>query len=472
MRRVLGSGVPVLFLVGALVAGCSLEHESDAKPEAAAQSSVAPSGELRLADTVDPQLFGTGDGLVLVASRLTDDGPYGGVVTSSYDGSGWTSGESLSTDGARTSGARVVINPSGVGVALWTEASGEEPDSEEPTSPPVVARVRQADGTWTEAETLGAMAYLEDVQVNARGDVAVLGYPDEGVRVLALRPAGEDWNVTDLSSYDAGSMALDEDGGVHLATTGTNRGGGGPVQVSYLPAGGTWTAPMPVPLDDIATEAAQIVALPGGGEALLVGTISATWQSTFDTQYYWATEYHLLRRGGTTGDFTERWSHDGATDMRVVADGKGVRLTWIQDEAGQQVEGAAGPTTVPTRQALLTRGPDGAVVRLGEAPVEMSDSEIGGGLSFLTASGCDGPAVIWRTHDEQERPGHLQVRVGDREATVPDEGARPVVDLQAALACTGGVPWLARSADLEQVGSDDGGDLRIARGTVVAGPLD
>jgi hypothetical protein len=33
------------------------------------------------------------------------------------------------------------------------------------------------------------------------------------------------------------------------------------------------------------------------------------------------------------------------------------------------------------------------------------------------------------------------------------------------------VPWLARSVDLEQVGSDDGGDLRIAGGTVVAGPL-
>lgn len=482
MRR-LGSAATVLLSVLALGAGCSLAREDDDLPEVD-ESAVGTgqddptgsvAGELRLDHAAEPQLFRSGDGLALLAVRTSEEGVTGPLVTASYDGRRWTAPETLSTLGAQASPPQTAINDHGAGVAVWTEqAAGDEGLQ---ASPPVVARIREADGSWSRREVLDGLAYVEDVQVNARGDVAVYGYPDDGPHRVAVHPAGGVWSTADLESYDAVTIALDEDGGVHAALTGTERGGGGSVTTQYLPPGGEWTAPEPVETDPAATEPARILALPGGGEALVVGTVSPNWQSTFDTQLYWATALHVLRRDSRDVPFEEVWEKDGATRAQATLHGDTVEITWLQAADGTQGDGAEGPVTVPTKEVLTVAALGEPEEELAETPVERSADDTHGTIEFAAGSGCDERAHVWRTVGVDDVPGALNAQVStDSLASGAGWGRTgdPVVfGLQGALACASGdEAWVARVDDAQQAGSADQETLRLTDATVVVAPLD
>lgn len=480
MRR-LGSAATVLLSVLALGAGCSLAKEDDDRPEVGEAStsagsagpSASPEGELRLDHAAQPQLFRSGDGVVLLAVQTTDDGTNGPVVTTSYDGS-WSAPEPLSTAGVQTSTPHAALNDDGLGVAVWTEQAPGDDGLE--ASPPVVARVRQADGSWSRRQVLEGFAYVEDVQVNARGDVAVYGYPDDGPRRIALHPAGGAWSYSDLEWYDAVSIALDEDGGVHAALTGTERGGGGAVSTQYLPAGGAWTAPEPVETGPTATEPARILALPGGGEVLVVGTVSPNWESTFDTQYYWSTAVQVLRRDSRDEPFAETWTKDGATRAQARVRGDVVEVAWLQEADGTEADGAEGPVTVPTREVLTVATVGEPEEELAETPVERAADDTHGTIDFASGSGCDARAYVWRPVGVDDVPGELGVELATDSTSAgggwSTTGDPVVYGLQGALACAGGEDaWVARVEDAEQAGSADQEDLRLVDATVVVGPL-
>lgn len=482
MRR-LGSAATALLSVLALGAGCSLAKEDDDRAQAAGPSAGHDDavdepggpvgGELRLDHAAEPQLFRAGDGLALLAVRTGEDGAGAGIVSAAYDGA-WSSPQPLSTPGARTSTPLTALNDDGVGAAVWTEQEAGEDGLE--SSPPVVARVRQSDGSWSQRQVLEGFAYVEDVQVNARGDVAVHGYPAEGPRRIALHPAGGAWSYADLQWYDAVSIALDEDGGVHAATTLTGRGGGGDVGTQYLPPGGRWTARELVETDPAATEPARILVLPDGAEVLVVGTISPRWQSTFDTQIYWATALQVLRRDSRGEPFEETWSKDGATKAQARVRGGAVEIAWLQEADGEEVDGAEGPVTVPTREVLTVAAPGGPEEELAETPVERAVDDTHGTIAFAAGSGCDARAFVWRPVGVDDVPGELnaQVSTGSSSAAAGwGVTGDPVVSgLQGALACAGGdEAWVARVEDAARAGSHEQDDLRLTDATVVVAPL-
>lgn len=480
MRR-LGSAVTALLCLLALGAGCSLAREDDGRPDtggpSTAQGTERPAGpaagELRIDHAAEPQLLRSGNGLVLLAVRTGPEGANAGIVTASYDGR-WSDPEPLSTSGAATSTPQVALNDDGVGVAVWTEQAAGDDGLE--SSPPVVARIRAADGSWSRREPLDGFAYVEDVQVNARGDVAVHGYPDDGPRRIAVHPAGGAWSVSDLAWYDAVSIALDEDGGVHAALTGTERGGGGAVSTQYLPPGGEWTAPEPVETGPTATEAARILALPGGGEVLVVGTVSPSWESTFDTQAYWATALQVLRRDSRDEPFEEAWTTDGATDATAAARDDVVELAWLQLADGTEVEGAEGPVTAPTRKVLTVAALGGPEEELAEVPVERADGRSRGTIAFAAGIGCDSRGYVWRPVGVDDVPGGLDAEVGTGSSAAgagwSTTGDEVVSGLQGALACAGGGDaWVARVEDAQRAGSAGRDDLRLVDATVVVAPL-
>ncbi|NYI43075.1 hypothetical protein BJ993_000155 [Nocardioides aromaticivorans] len=483
MRR-LGSAATALLSVLALAAGCSLAREDDDRPEVGEspvggaqedEPTGAVEGELRLAHAAEPQLFRAGGGLALLAVQTSDEGVTGPVVTASYDDGRWSAPEPLSTLGAQASPPHAALNDDGAGAAVWTEQEAGDDGLE--ASPPVVARVRGADGAWSRREVLDGFAYVEDVQVNARGDVAVYGYPDDGPRRVALHPAGGRWSYSDLEWYDAVSIALDEDGGVHAALTGTERGGGGAVRTQYLPPGGEWTAPEPVETDPAATEAARIVVLPGGGEVLVVGTISPNWQSTLDTQLYWATALQVLARDSRDVPFEETWEKDGATRAQATVHGNSVEIAWLQEADGKEADGAEGPVTVPTKEVLTVAVPGEPEEELAEAPVEHTADDVRGTMEFATGSGCrEARAVVWRPVGVEDAPGELNAQVttgGSSSGAAWSTTGDPVVyGLQGALACAGGdEAWVARVDDAQQAGSADQETLRLTDATVVVAPL-
>lgn len=480
MRR-LGSAATALLSVLALGAGCSLAKEDDDRPEVGEAStsagsegpSASPVGELRLDHAAEPQLFRSGDGVVLLAVQTTDDGANGPVVTASYDGA-WSAPEPLSKPGARALAPLVALNDDGVGAALWTETAPGDDGLE--ASPPVVARVRQADGSWSPSEELDGMTYVEDVQVNARGDVAVYGYPDDGPRRIAVHPAGGAWSYSDLEWYGAVSIALDEDGGVHAALTSTERGGGGAVRTQFLPAGGEWTAQEPVETQPAATEPVRILVLPGGGEVLVVGAVSPTWQSTFDTQLYWSTALQVLRRDSRDEPFAEAWTKDGATRAKAEVRGDTVEVAWLQEADGKQVDGAEGPLTVPTKEVLTVAALGEPEEELAETPVERSADDTHGTIEFASGSGCDARAFVWRPVGVDDVPGELGVELATESSSAgggwSTTGDPVVYGLQGALACAGGDDaWVARVEDAKRAGSFEQDDLRLVDATVVVAPL-
>lgn len=471
MRR-LGSAAVVLSSVLALGAACSLPREDDDEP-GRERPAEAVDGELRLPHAAQPQLFRSGGGLALLAVGTDAEGTNGPILAASYDGT-WSAPQTLSTLGARTSPPHVALNDAGSGVAVWTEQAAEADGGE--ASPPVVARLRRADGSWSRREVLDGFAYVEDVQVNARGDVAVYGYPDDGPRRVAVHPHDGAWSVIDLDWYDAVSIALDERGGVHAALTGTGRGGGGAVATQYLPPGGTWTAPEPVETDPAATEPARILVLPDGAEVLVVGTISPTWQSTFDTQLYWSTALQVLRRDRRGAPFAEVWSRDGATRAQAVAHGDTVEVAWLQEADGAEADGAEGPVTVPTREVLTVTTLGGQEDELAEVPVVRAAYESHGTVEFAAGSGCGGGAFVWRPVGVDDVPGELGVEVRTAGASAgggwSTTGDPVVFGVEAALACAGGdQPWVARVDGAERAGSADADDLRLVDATVVVAPL-
>ncbi|HVK29712.1 MAG TPA: hypothetical protein VM575_15335 [Nocardioides sp.] len=478
MRR-LGSAATALLSVLALGAGCSLAKEDDDRTGLAGSSTepgnegAAVVGELRVEHASEPRLFRSGDGLVLLAVRTGDEGANAGIVTATYDGA-WSAPEPLSKPGARALAPLVALNDDGVGAALWTETAPGDDGLE--ASPPVVARVRQADGSWSPSEELEGMTYVEDVQVNARGDVAVYGYPDDGPRRVAVHPAGGRWSTSDLEWYGAVSIALDEDGGVHAALTSTERGGGGAVITRYLPAGGEWTGPEPVETDPAATEPARILVLPGGGEVLVVGTVSPTWQSTFDTQSYWSTALQVLRRDSRDEPFAEAWTKDGATRAQAVVRGGEVEVAWLQEADGTQIGGAEGPVTVPTREVLTVATLGAPEEELAETPVERAADDTHGTIEFASGSGCAATAYVWRPVGVDDVPGELGVEVVTGSSSAgggwSTTGDPVVFGLQGALACAGGdQAWVARVEEAQRAGSAEQDDLRLVDATVVVGPL-
>lgn len=483
MRR-LGSATTALLSVLALGAGCSLAKEDDDRPRAG-ESSTGTAGsdateasgdELRLEHAAEPRLFRSGDGLALLAVRTDDEGAGAGIVTASYDGA-WSAPQPLSTPGTRTSTPLVALNDDGVGAALWTETAPGDDGLE--ASPPVVARVRQADGSWSPSEELDGMTYVEDVQVNARGDVAVYGYPDDGPRRIAVHPAGGRWSTSDLEWYGAVSIAIDEDGGVHAALTSTERGGGGAVSTQYLPAGGAWTAPEPVETGPTATEPARILVLPDGGEVLVVGTVSPTWLSTFDTQYYWSTALQVLRRDRRDEPFVEAWTKDGATRAQARVRGGVAEIAWLQETDGEEIDGAEGPVSVPTKEVLTVAAlgePEEPETELAEAPVEWAQDDTHGTIEFASGSGCTARAYLWRPVGVDDVAGELGAEVATASSSAGggwSSAGDPVVHgLQAALACAGGTEaWVARVDEAERAGSAEQDDLRLVDATVVVGTL-
>ncbi|WP_158296444.1 hypothetical protein, partial [Nocardioides albidus] len=370
------------FSLLVLAAACSPEGDSAPSSEQTASSAAPDAGELRIDHAAQPLLLRAGDGLVVLAVRTDEEGTSAGIVTATRASGTWSTPVALSAPDMRTSAPQAALNDAGAGVAVWTEqARGDDLE----TSAPVVARIRRTDGTWTSPEQLGGLAYVEQVVVNARGDVAVLGYPDDSGRRIALHPAGGSWVFADPEWYDAVSIALDEQGGLHAVLTGTERGGGGAVSTRYLPPGGEWTAAEPVPTGPAATEPARILALPGGGEALVVGTISPRWQSTFDTQSYWATAQQVLRRESRDEPFAEVWAKDGATRLQASLRGDAVDLAWLQLTDGRQVDGAEGPVTVPTRAVLTAMSLGGEEEELAHAAVRAEVDDTHGTIAFSSA---------------------------------------------------------------------------------------
>lgn len=480
MRR-LGSATTALLSVLALGAGCSLAKEDDDRPEGGEPSAAVPTDdatepagdELRLPHAAEPRLFRSGDGLALLAVRTDDEGTNAGIVTASYDGT-WSEPEPLSARGTRTSTPLAAFNDQGVGAALWTETAPGDDGLD--GSPPIVARVRQADGSWSPREELNGITYVEDVEVNARGDIAVYGYPDDGPRRIALHPAGGAWSVSDLEWYGAVSIALDEDGGVHAALTSTERGGGGAVSTQYLPAGGEWTAPEPVETDPAATEPVQMLVLPDGGEVLAVGTVSPQWMSTFDTQYYWSTALQVLRRDSRDEPFVEAWTKDGATRSQARVHGDVVEIAWLQEADGTEIDGAEGPVTVPTKEVLTVSVLGEREEVLAETAVERAGDDTHGTIEFASGSGCAARAYVWRPVGIDDVPGELGVEVvtgsSSSGAGWSTSGDPVAFGLQAALACAGGdQAWVARVEDAKRAGSADQDDLRLTDATVVVAPL-
>ncbi len=469
MRR-LGSAATALLSVLALGAGCSVAKEDDDRPEAA-------DGELRLDHAADPQLFRAGDGMVLLAVRTDAEGAGAGIVSASYDGT-WSAPEPLSARGTRTSTPQAALNDDGVGVATWTEQVPGDPALE--SSPPVVARIRQADGSWSPPATLDGFAYVEDVQVNARGErrrprlsrrrpAPGRGAPGRR-RVVVHRPP-----VVRRREH----RRLDEDGGVHAALTSTERGGGGAVSTQYLPSGGTWTVPEPVATEPASSEPVRMLVLPDGGEVLLVGTASPNWQSTFDTQIYWSTALQVLRRDSREEPFEEAWTKDGATRVQGRVRGDTVEIAWLQESDGKDVDGAKGPVTVPSPgdpHGGCAGWPGGGA---GQDP-RRADGRRGthGTIAFAAGSGCDGRAFVWRPVGVDDVPDGLsaQVSTDGRPQREPDGARRetPVVSgVQGALACAGGdEAWVARVEDAVRAGSADQDDLRLTDATIMVAPLD
>lgn len=465
------------FSLLTLAAACSGEGEADDLPSSGQAASSRPpqAGELRIDHAAQPLLLRAGDGLVVIAVRTDEDGADAGIVTATRASGTWSEPTELSAPDLRTSPPQVALNDAGAGVAAWAQWARGDDDLE--TSPPVIARIRRADGSWEAPERLDGLVYVEQVVVNARGDVAVLGYPDDGGRRIALHPAGGGWTDADPEWYDAVSIALDEQGGLHAALTGTERGGGGAVSTRYLPAGGEWTAPEPVRTGPTATEAARILALPGGGEALVVGAVSPRWQSTFDTQSYWSTAQQVLRRDSRDEPFAEVWAKDGATHLQAAVRGDAVDLAWLQLAQGRQVEGAEGPVTVPTSAVLTAMSLGGQEVRLAQTAVREEVDDTHGTIVFSSASGCAEQGVVWRPVGVDDVPGDLGVALlGDPSVSGGGGGVATgdplVFGLEGALACAGGdEPWVADVEDAVRAGSADRDDLRLVDATVVVAPL-
>ncbi|KRC48751.1 MULTISPECIES: hypothetical protein [unclassified Nocardioides] len=470
MRRCLGCASALLLSL--TVAGCSLEREDDARGPVPSTSAATVDGEgsLRIEHAAEPQLFRAGDGLLLLAARTTDDGPRGPVLAATLDGDAWSAPEEISTPGTTTSPPRAAFNDAGAGVAVWTELTAGDDAMEAPVR--TVARVRGTDGAWSDAQVLRGISYVNDVQVNAAGDVAVLGLSDEGAPILALGSAAGSWTTSDLDWYAETRIALDEHGGVHAIATSTERGGGGAVTTHYLPPGGVWTAPEAVDAEGVSTEGSQIVALPGGGEAIVIGTVSPNWQSTFDTQFYWTTAYEVRQRASRDEPFAEVWAKDGATQLQTRVVGGAVEVAWLGLADSKQVAGAEGPVTAPTTEVLTTARLGGDEQVLAQTEVEQENDDSRGGIALAPGSGCGARSWVWRPFAVDGVPAALAVRAGDLEATYPVVGAPLAPGLSGALACAGGDrPWVARVDDAVRAGSEETDDVRVTDATVVVAAL-
>lgn len=463
-------GVVPLSLLALVLAACSASGSAEPDAGRSATPAVGPDAlekdALRIEHADDPRLFPAGDGLVVLATRSGEGGAPGAVVTATYADGRWGPVEEVSSGDGDVSGLFATFNDDGAGVAAWTQGDAAGEDR-------AVARVRDADGSWSEPTELAGMSYDLDVQVDAAGDVAV-----SGSGRVAVHPAGGAWRTTRVGDESAVTIALDEDGGVHAALHELPRGGGGAISTRYLPPGGsTWSARQPVEVDGVASsDAVRILALPGGAEALVVGTASPNWLSTSDTQIYASTAYRVLRRDARGEPFAPVWEKDGATRLQAEVRGEDVRLLWLQQTHGTTVDDPDGDrTSAPTQVDLtaLTLGGQERVLADTEVRPATADASEAGTIEAASGSGCTKDAWVWRPVGVDGVAGDLWVVAGDADGTLHAPGEPVPWGLQASLACAAGDrAWLARVEDAEvREAASDLDDPELLDSAVVVAPL-